>query len=91
MRTADQITTVEIYWDTTNPGYEGWDYRVRYHDGHEETGAYDGVHDADDGSELVAAVQEIGWDFGLDEDDDIDAGAVAVENVNGGHAVWTRA
>ena len=81
MRTAEHITEILVYWDTSG-NEQGWAELIRYDDGHEDSGP----HDANDDDAVDLMVVEVANGLGLD----IDEGAVAVTVEDGGCGHWMR-
>lgn len=77
-----------IYWNTQEKlDSQGWDYRVRFSDGHEEEGEWRGaLADFADQSDLEAAVIDLCWQHGVK----IESGDVAADpKFDGGYGHWT--
>lgn len=77
------LTTATIYWDTQDPTNEGWAYRVRYSDGHEESGEWDAMINERDGGVADAVIDLVAQHGGPE----IDSGSVSIEGLCGS---WTQ-
>jgi hypothetical protein len=85
MTTTDTITRAELYWDDADPMNEGWAYRLHFADGREESAAYGTAWCCLTNAELPAAMVYILREFGVF----IAEGDVAVEDRDGGYAIYT--
>ena len=80
--TTRTITTVTVYWDTQDPGSEGWAYRASDDSGLIDSGSLDADSDDLDGA-IDEAISMLDLDARTDE-------FSREPHIDGGYAVWTR-
>ena len=80
-----QATQVTIYWDAQDIANEGWAFRVRFSDGHEESGAYDNLGMNATAAQLRDAVVALAWEHDVEISPDL---VIADPNIDGGYAEW---
>ena len=72
MSDARILTQAMIYWDNQDKANEGWAYRVRFSDGHEESGEWGwNVSDIDRETAMQEAVVSLAYEHGVDLTDDM--------------------
>jgi hypothetical protein len=81
------ITEARIYWDSQDCANEGWAYRLRSHDGHEESGEYE-PHASIEGNNGQLEVELVALLWRHDVDDT--AGGICSDSHNELYAEWTR-
>ena len=65
------LTEAMVFWDQTDHMNEGWAYRAKFHDGHEETGEFDGsIRETDFYTDMAEAVDSVAFRFGFDVNTD---------------------
>ena len=74
-------TKIEIYWDAQDRTNEGWVLRTTYSDGHRESDPYDASSDACLSDCIIDAAHREGTTITSDD--------VAVEDRDGGYAIWS--
>lgn len=80
-----RATQVTIYWDSQDSSNEGWAYRIRFSDGHEESGSHDGLGMNATAAQLRDAVVSLAWEHDVEVSSD---SVTAEPNVDGGYAEW---
>lgn len=77
------MTEATIYWDTQDLSNEGWAYRVKFDDGHEESGEWDGeINERESGIE--SAVIDLAYQHKITIPD---SSCVAVDGLCG---IWAE-